>query len=74
MENDNTYGCAICGKRVDWDDVIWFNSSDGVCDECYSKIPQNILDDIEDASDYIPDNAVDWLNRTLEADFVYHNE
>ena len=41
MNEDNTYGCDICGESFDWDDgIVWLTSSFGVCDECYSRLSQ----------------------------------
>lgn len=36
---DNTYGCDKCGKRVNDNDVHWFEECQvGLCDDCYDKL------------------------------------
>jgi hypothetical protein len=41
-------------------------------DECYKKLPQWVLDAIDEVEwEYLPDNVVDYLNKELHLDFVY---
>ena len=40
--------CHICGKDMPWDDLIWINSSFGVCENCYDIIPEHINQNIEE--------------------------
>lgn len=40
--------CSICGKPMEWDDNIWINSSFGVCQDCYEKIPEDVRENISD--------------------------
>ena len=51
-DDEDTYSCEICGRRHKWDDLVWLNSSYGVCEHCDKKIPKEIrkklLEDIWD--------------------------
>lgn len=44
----NKHCCNICGKELPWDNLIWINSSFGVCEHCHGKIPQHINEKIQD--------------------------
>ena len=38
----------MCGKEYEWDDLVWINSSVGLCWDCYEKIPENIRENLAD--------------------------
>ena len=64
--------CIICGERHEDEQGRWLTSHEFVCDECYEKLPQWVLDAIEEVEwEYLPDNVVDYLNNELHLDFVY---
>ena len=46
-EDDNTYGCDMCGERKDYDkEIIWITSTYGVCEDCYNKLTNEDKDKI----------------------------
>lgn len=46
-EEDNTYGCDICGARKDYDEeIIWITSTYGVCEGCYNRLTNEDKDKI----------------------------
>lgn len=64
--------CIICGERYKDEQGHWLTPHEFVCDDCYEKLPQWVLDAIEEVGwDYLPDNVVDYLNNELHLDFVY---
>lgn len=69
MEKEKeTYHCDVCGKEIDWNDVLWVNSSFGVCDECLEKIPRAIHQKI---SDDILDVEVElWVRKNCHDGYV----
>ena len=64
--------CMVCGKRHDDEHGHWITSHEFICDKCYDKLPQWVLDAIEEVEfEYLPDKVVDYLNNELHLDFVY---
>lgn len=41
------YGCDICYERKDFDNnIIWITSSYGLCEDCYSKLTNEEIEEI----------------------------
>ena len=72
LDNMEDFLCIICGERHKDEQGHWLTPHEFVCDECYEKLPQWVLDAIEEVGwEYLPDSVVDYLNNELHLDFVY---
>lgn len=70
MEKEKyTYCCNICGEEKDWDEeIIWLNSSFGVCEHCLNKIPEYIRQKIED--DILDVEVELWVRENCHDGYV----
>lgn len=56
----NTHYCNMCGEDKYCDNLVWINSTVGLCWDCYKTIPENIKEKLE-CEDYDAETR-EWLD------------